>query len=93
MMRIACLAALALAGCAHTGSTVKQDLPSRAAVPVAVGCVSGERPAAVAPLKERFDGAAWRALTPKQKTAEVAAQALRHQSRAQALDAATSSCR
>lgn len=88
-MRIVLLAAL-LSGCATR--TIVQDRPERASVPVTVPCVSGTRPDAVAPLSAQFSRQEWAKLNPKQKAALVAAQGLRHQSRADALDAATGAC-
>lgn len=82
---------LALSAC--SSGTVVTEKVERVSVPVAVGCVSGERPAMVAPLKERFTADQWAALTPKQKSANVAAQGLKHQNRAQMLDSATGACR
>lgn len=73
--------------------TVIQDRPHLVSVPVATGCVSGDRPAPVPTMKQTIGDAAWKALTPRQKAAHLAAQSLRHQSRAQALDAATAGCR
>ena len=83
--------ALTLAACARP--TLVRERIERVSVPVAVGCVAGERPSPVAPLSATFDAAAWAALTPRQKAAQVAAQALRHQSRGDALAAATRGCR
>ena len=78
----------ALAGC---GGTVVQDRPVVVKVPVSVPCVSGERPAAVTPLKEQYPN--WQGKTVKQKAELVAAQALRHQTYGQEINAATSACK
>jgi hypothetical protein len=84
------LALFALSSCAPR--TVVQERVQAVSVPVTVPCVSGPRPGAVAPLSAGHNATAWQALTVKQKAALVAAQGLRHQSRAQALDAATGAC-
>lgn len=86
------LTALVLTGCAGLQAP---PLPvvERVPVPVATGCVAGDRPAAPVPLRDRYDAAAWAALTPAQKAAAVAAQALRHQNRGDAIAAATFACR
>ena len=85
-------ALLLLTGCGASGG-IKEDRPTTVSVPVAVGCVAGERPAPVAPLSTQFDNAAWDALGAPQKAAAVSAQALRHQSAHGGLDAATAGCR
>lgn len=89
-MRFVLLAVLLLGGC--TRATVVQDRPTAVSVPVTVPCVSGPRPDAVTPLSVAHSAREWAALTVKQKAALVAAQGLRHQSRADGLDAATGAC-
>lgn len=79
---------LLLTGC---GETVVQDRPTVVKVPVTVPCVSGERPAIVESLKAQHPD--WASYTPKQKAELVAAQALRHKSYGQEIDAATSACK
>lgn len=85
-----CLSLVLIAAC--TRPTVVQERVSTASVPVTVPCLSGPRPAPVEPLQARLSDEQWKALTPKQKAALVAAQGQRHQTRAQALDAATGAC-
>jgi hypothetical protein len=80
------------AGCGDRRAIVETRIEP-ASVPVAVGCVSGDRPADVAPLQSRFSAAEWTEKTPAQKAAEVAAQGLRHQSYGQAQAAATGACK
>jgi hypothetical protein len=86
-----CILAM-LVGCADRGA-IEPAKPVTISVPVAVGCVDGDRPPAIAPLNTQFNVDAWAALTPRQKAALVAAQGLRHQGRAERLDAATGGCR
>lgn len=86
-----CILAM-LGGCAGRGA-IEPAKPVTTSVPVAVGCVDGDRPVAIAPLNTQFNVDAWAALTPRQKAALVAAQGLRHQSRADRIDAATGGCR
>lgn len=69
------------------------ESPASIAVPVAVGCVDGPRPNAVDPLTVQYGKESWLALALSQKAAAVAAQALRHQNRADKIDAATIGCR
>ena len=73
------------------GSTVVDGRPEVVKVPVTVPCVSGERPADVESLKAAHPD--WYSYTPKQKAEYAAAQALRHQSYGQELNAATGACR
>ncbi len=73
------------------GSTVVENRPEVVKVPVAVPCVSGERPVAPESLKAKHPD--WESYSVKQKAEYAAAQALRHQSYGQELDAATSACR
>jgi len=89
-MKYAPLAMIALL-CACGGSTVVENRPEVVKVPVQVPCVSGERPAPVEPLKASHPD--WYGYTPKQKAEYAAAQALRHQSYGQELNAATGACR
>lgn len=84
-------AVAALTGCAR--GTIVEERVSTVSVPVTVPCVSGARPDAVGPLSGRFPGRSWTDQTVRQKAANVSAQALRHQNRAAALDAATGACR
>jgi hypothetical protein len=77
--------------CACGGSTVVENRPEVVKVPVTVPCVAGERPAMVEPLKSAHPD--WHGYTPKQKAEYAAAQALRHQSYGQELNAATGACR
>jgi hypothetical protein len=90
MMQI-CMVAV-IGGCAERG-VIEPAKPVTISVPVAVGCVDGVRPDAVPALNTEFSVDAWAALTPRQKAALVAAQGLKHQSRAEGLDAATGGCR
>lgn len=92
MRLLALFVAVGLAGC---GAEDRRPLesPGTVSVPVAVGCVSGPRPSDVTPLQAEFPGQEWAKLTAKQKAALVAAQGLRHQSRAEGLEAATGACR
>lgn len=85
-------AGLALAGCGATGAREVAP-PSTISVPIAVGCVSGARPDAVTPLSAQYGPEQWRAFSPKQKAEIVTAQALKHQSRAEGIDAATGACK
>lgn len=89
MKRLYAMAALALAACG--GGTVVENRPEVVKVPVTVPCVSGERPAAPESLKAKHPD--WESYSVKQKAEYAAAQALRHQSYGQELDAATSACR
>ena len=73
------------------GSTVVENRPEVVKVPVTVPCVSGERPMAPVALKEGHPD--WYGYSVKQKAEYASAQALRHQSYGQELDAATSACR
>lgn len=79
------------AGCGDRRPIVETRIEP-ASIPVAIGCVSGDRPAGVTPLQTRFSAAEWAEKTPAQKAAEVAAQGLRHQSYGQATAAATGAC-
>lgn len=88
----AIIAPIILGGCGDK-RTVVRDRIERVSVPVAVGCVSGERPAAVTSLKDQISADQWKALTLKQKAENVSAQALRHQSYGQAVSAATGACK
>lgn len=88
-MKYAYIPLIALLG-ACGGPVIIKDKPTRVSVPVTVPCVSGERPAQPQPLKDRRPD--WYSLTPKQKAEIAAAQALRHQSYGQALNAATGAC-
>lgn len=81
--------ALLLSGCGASGAV--SDKPQVISVPVAVGCVSGARPEAVASLKTQFPE--WDEMSVKQKAGAVAAQGLRHMNRADGIDAATSACK
>ena len=97
MMRVSIMCgvifALMLTGCGSgNGAVAPLPAPARATVPVAVGCVSGDRPDAVAPLSATHGHQEWTALSAQQKAALVAAQGLRHQNRSDALDAATGAC-
>jgi hypothetical protein len=94
MVRLILATAIAAlgSGCAGRGA-IEPAKPVRVSVPVAVGCVDGVRPGPVAPLSATHDELTWVALTPKQKAELVAAQALRHQNRGDAIDAATGACR
>lgn len=92
MRIIVLILAAALSSCAD-GKARPVESPGTVSVPVAVGCVSGERPSAVTPLQTEFSPGEWAKLTVKQKAALVSAQGLRHQSRAEALEAATGACR
>jgi len=88
-MKYAPLAMIALL-CACGGSTVVENKPVRVSIPVTIPCVSGERPTPVDPLKSAHPD--WFGYTPKQKAEYAAAQALRHQSYGQELNAATGAC-
>jgi hypothetical protein len=79
-----------LAGC--SGGQARPELVPPPLIPVRVACVSGERPPAVAPLKERYTAEEWSRLTPKQKAAIIGAQGLRHQVFGEKLNAATIGC-
>lgn len=90
-MRIAPIAAaLLLAACGHN-PTVVRDRPTPVSVPVIQKC-AGERPAAVAPMRDRIAAAAWDALSLKQKAQNAAAQGLRRMNYGDELAAATSAC-
>ena len=89
LMLFSCISALG--GCAATAPVVRETIKT-VSVPVAVGCVVGSRPDAVPPLNIAIPTAEWRGLSPKQKAEAVAAQGLRHQNRADAIDAATGAC-
>ena len=80
---------LVLASCGQ--GTVIQDRPVSVSVPVTVPCVAGERPAPPESLKSKHPG--WNSYSVKQKAEYAAAQALRHQSYGQELNAATGACR
>jgi hypothetical protein len=84
-------AILALGACQPR--VIVQDRIKTISVPVSVGCVAGERPEAVQPLRVKIGDAAWKALTARQKTDLVGAQALSHQSQGQGLGAATAGCK
>lgn len=86
-----CLSLAALGACASR--TVIQERVQHASIPVMVGCVAGDRPAIVAPLSSVMTAAEWAKRSVKQKAALVGRQALQHQTRAEALAAATSACR
>lgn len=88
-MRRILIAALLLSGCADRA--VVRDRIQPVSVPVIQKCAS-EKPAAVTPLRDRIDGAAWDALTLKQKAETVAAQGLRRMNHSASLEAATSAC-
>lgn len=88
----AIFALVLLIGCASRPGVQKETIAT-ASVPVAVGCVSGDRPADVAPLNSVYDAVRWTAFTVRQKAAAVAAQGLKHQNRATALQSATGACR
>ena len=77
--------------CACGGPTVVENRPEVVKVPVTVPCVSGERPVGITPLNVQYPD--WYSFTPKQKAERAAAQALRHQSYGQELNAATGACR
>jgi hypothetical protein len=81
----------ALGGCARTPTPVAERIVT-VSVPVTVPCLSGKRPDAVPPLSVTIPKAEWDGLSPKQKAEAVAAQALRHQNRSDALEAATGAC-
>lgn len=76
---------------ACSSPTIVRDRPTRISVPVIQKC-AGERPAPVAPLKQRVPDAQWNALSPKQKAELAAAQAYRRMNHADELGAATSAC-
>lgn len=82
---------LILAACSGRGAVIV-DRPTPVSVPVQVPCVAGPRPDDVEALKAKYTAAEWRALTVKQKAELVAAQALRHKSYGQAVNAATGAC-
>lgn len=83
------LLATLLAGCG--GGVVVEEKPITVKVPVTVPCVAGPRPEGVVPLKQAHPN--WYSYTPKQKTELAAAQALKHQSYGQEINAATSACK
>ena len=89
MKRLYAMAALALAACG--GGTVIENRPEVVKVPVTVPCVASERPAAPESLKEKHPD--WAGYSVKQKAEYAAAQALRHQSYGQELNAATGACK
>ena len=72
------------------GSAVVENRPERVSIPVTVPCVSGERPSAPEILKAKHPD--WAGYSVKQKAEYAAAQALRHQSYGQELNAATGAC-
>lgn len=76
---------LALAGCASGQTSVET-----VSVPVAVGCIGGERPDPVHSLQSQHPD--WSEKTVKQKAELVSAQALRYKSYSEAVDAATGQC-
>lgn len=88
-MRQILLAALFLSGC--SSPTVIRDRPTPISVPVIQKC-AGDRPTAIAPLKQRVPDAEWNALSPKQKAEMVEAQAYRRMNHSGELAAATSAC-
>lgn len=87
-MKYAGALVLLLYGC---GSSVVQDRPTIVKVPATVPCVAGERPVAPDSLKSKHPN--WAGYSVKQKAEYAAAQALRHQSYGQELNAATGACR
>lgn len=89
LMVVAC--AGMLGGCARPSAPVAERIVT-VSVPVTVPCVSGKRPDAVVALSVAIPQAEWDGLSPKQKAEAVSAQALRHQNRADAIDAATGAC-
>lgn len=82
-MRLVVLCLL-LAGC----HSARPD-PDKPPIIVTQPCAS-KRPDPVKPLRDQI--ADWGALTPRQKAAQVSAQALRHANYGDALSAATSAC-
>ena len=80
-----------LGGCARTSAPVRERIVT-VSVPVTVPCVSGARPVAVPPLNIAIPEREWEGLSPKQKAEAVSAQALRHQNRAEKIEAATGAC-
>lgn len=92
MHRFPLLLILGLAACS-TPQTVTREKIERVNVPVAVGCKGGADPAPVKPLRERYTKEQWMALTPKQKSELVSAQALRHQNYGAATAANTAGCK
>ena len=73
------------------GSAVVESRPEIVKVPVTVPCLSGERPTPPDSLKAKHPDWAWYSV--KQKAEYAAAQALRHQSYGQELNAATGACK
>lgn len=88
-MRMLIIAALLFGGCSDR--VVTREKIHSVSVPVIQKC-AGEKPAAVTPLRDRIDAAAWDALTLKQKAETVAAQGLRQMNYSASIDAATSAC-
>lgn len=80
----------ALCACSR-GAVVVSKPPVVVKVPVAISCVSGARPEPVASLASQHPE--WGGYSVKQKAELVAAQALRHKSYGEGLDAATGACR
>lgn len=89
LMLFSCISALG--GCARPSAQIAERIVT-VSVPVTVPCVSGKRPDAVRPLSVAIPQAEWDGLSPKQKAEAVSAQALRHQNRADAIEAATGAC-
>lgn len=85
------VAAAVLAACT-TRPTLVQDRPTAVNVPVMVGCVAGERPEPVTPLKQLYPLPQWKRFTVKQKAELEGAQGAKHQSYGQDLNAATGAC-
>lgn len=92
MMRAAILLCLALAACGDKRTLVR-DEPSRASIPVATGCVSGERPTPPTALQAQIPADRWRSLSVKQKAESVSAQALDRTNFGIDLNAATGACK
>lgn len=84
-------AALIISGCSRNAAVA--DAPRPVSVPVAIGCVAGQRPKGVTALRDQMTAAEWRTKTPRQKAALVGAQSLRRMNYGEALKAATGGCR
>lgn len=92
-MRVICLILASAALSACSSRAVVQDRPVIVGKPVAIPCLSGERPAKPLSLNEAYTAAEWGALDLVQKAAVVSVQALDRLAYGEQLAAATGGCR